>query len=195
IPQPSKGKIWGGTCAPFEGGALGRLQGIHHGIGEGRFRCLCRHRNPSAHAEGCALSPAQDEGSTIRWCPEIIKRDSAGEWPLGLFSSRCHCYAASGENVTVELADKSRDLFIWWRKLLFDRVIAAGIDRDYAEKTVKSANLGLDVIKIETLSLLVQCLVCKFDTDAPGVIAKIGRRLRGVELTSFRTPAKAAFAR
>jgi len=99
-----------------------------------------------------------------------------------------------GENVTVELADKSRDLFIWWRKLLFDRVIAAGIDRDYAEKTVKSANLGLDVIKIETLSLLVQCLVCKFDTDAPGVIAKIGSRLRGVELTSFRTPAKAAFA-
>ena len=99
-----------------------------------------------------------------------------------------------GENVTVELADKSRDLFIWWRKLLFDRVIAAGIDRDYAEKTVKSANLGLDVIKIETLSLLVQCLVCKFDTDAPGVIAKIGNRLRGVELTSFRTPAKAAFA-
>ena len=99
-----------------------------------------------------------------------------------------------GENVTVELADKSRDLFIWWRKLLFDRVIAAGIDRDYAEKTVKSANLGLDVIKIETLSLLVQCLVCKFDTDAPGVIAKIGNRLKGVELTSFRTPAKAAFA-
>ena len=99
-----------------------------------------------------------------------------------------------GENVTVELADKSRDLFIWWRKLLFDRVIAAGIDRDYAEKTVKSANLGLDVIKIETLSLLVQCLVCKFDTDAPGVIAKIGSRLRGFELTSFRTPAKAAFA-
>ena len=99
-----------------------------------------------------------------------------------------------GENVAVELADKSRDLFIWWRKLLFDRVIAAGIDRDYAEKTVKSANLGLDVIKIETLSLLVQCLVCKFDTDAPGVIAKIGNRLRGVELTSFRTPAKAAFA-
>jgi len=59
---------------------------------------------------------------------------------------------------------------------------------------VHSANLGLDVIKIETLSLLVQCLVCKFDTDAPGVIAKIGNRLEGVELTSFRTPAKAAFA-
>ena len=95
-----------------------------------------------------------------------------------------------GENVTVELADRSRDQLMWWRKLLFDRVIAAGIDRGYAEKIVQSENLGLDIIKIETLSLLVQCLVCKFDTDAPGVIAKIGRRLRGVELTSFRTPAK-----
>src|SRR5205823_205168 len=149
IPQPSKGKVWGSTCAPFEGGALGRSQGIHHGIGEGRFRCLRRHRNPSAHAEGCALSPAQDEGSTIRWCPEIIKRDSARECLLNYFPVDVIVTQLQGENVTVELADKSRDLFIWWRKLLFDRVIAAGIDRDYAEKTVKSANLGLDVIKIE----------------------------------------------
>ena len=99
-----------------------------------------------------------------------------------------------GENVTVELSDKTRDQLLWWNKLLFDRVIAVGIDRDYAERIVQSANLGLDVIKIETLSLLVQCLVCKLDTDAPGVIAKIGNRLRGVRLTSFRTPAKAALA-
>ena len=56
------------------------------------------------------------------------------------------------------------------------------------------ADLGLDVIKIEKLSLLVQCLVCMFDTDAPGVIAKIGNRLRGVGLTAFRTPAKALLA-
>lgn len=99
-----------------------------------------------------------------------------------------------GENVTVELADSTRDQFLLWRKLLFDRVIAAGIDRDYAKKIVQSANLGLDVIKIEALSLLVQCLVCKLDTDAPGVIARIGNRLRGVGLTAFRTPAKRLLA-
>ena len=98
------------------------------------------------------------------------------------------------ENATVELADSTRDQLLLWRKLLFDRVIAAGIDRDYAEKIVQWANLGLDVIKIETLSLLVQCLVCKLDTDAPGVIAKIGSRLRGVGLTAFRTPAKRLLA-
>jgi hypothetical protein len=95
-----------------------------------------------------------------------------------------------GENVTVELADKTRDQLLWWNKLLFDRVIVAGVDKYYVEKIVGSVGLGLDVIKIETLSLLVQCLVCKLDTDAPGVIAKIGNRLRGVGLTAFRTPAK-----
>lgn len=99
-----------------------------------------------------------------------------------------------GENVTVELADKTREQLLTWSKLLFDRVIAVGIDRGYAERIVQSANLGLDVIKIETLSLLVQCLVCKLDTDAPGVIAKIGNRLRGVGLTAFRTPAKRLLA-
>ncbi|TMI35685.1 DUF2110 family protein [Candidatus Bathyarchaeota archaeon] len=99
-----------------------------------------------------------------------------------------------GEKITVELADRTRDQLQQWKRLVFDRVITVGVDRDYAEKIVKTANLGLDVIKIETLSLLVHCLVCKFDTDAPGVIAKIGNRLRGVGLTAFRTPAKALLA-
>jgi hypothetical protein len=99
-----------------------------------------------------------------------------------------------GENITVELADRTRDQLLWWNRLLFDRVIAVGIDRDYAERIVQSANLGLDVIKIETLSLLVQCLVCKLDTDAPGVIAKVGNRLRGIGLTAFRSPAKRLLA-
>ncbi len=99
-----------------------------------------------------------------------------------------------GEKITVELADQTRDQFQSWKRLLFDRVIAIGIDRDYAEKIVRAANLDRDVIKIESLSLLVQCLVCKYDTDAPGVVAKVGRRLRGVGLAPFRSPAKALLA-
>lgn len=96
-----------------------------------------------------------------------------------------------GENVTVELADRTRDLLQEWKGLVFDRVIAVGVDRDYVEKTIEKAGLRFDVIKIETLSLLVQCLVCKLDTEAPGVIARIGNRLRGVGLTAFNSPAKA----
>ena len=99
-----------------------------------------------------------------------------------------------GEKITVELADKTMDQFQQWRKFVFDRVVAIGIDRDYIGQVVKQADLGYDIIKIETLSLLVQCLVCKFDTDAPGIVAKLGHRLRGVGLVSYRTPAKALFS-
>ena len=95
-----------------------------------------------------------------------------------------------GENVTVELSDETREQFLTWKKLPFDRVIAIGVGRDEVEKAIQSAGLGLDVIKVETLSLLAQCLVCKMDTDAPGVIARIGKRLQRVGLTAFRTPFK-----
>ncbi len=95
-----------------------------------------------------------------------------------------------GEKVSVELADETRERFLWWKQLPFDRVIAIGIGREEVEKAVQSAKLGFDVIKIETLSLLVQCLVCKMDTEAPGVIARIGSRLRGVGLAAFRSPVR-----
>ncbi len=100
----------------------------------------------------------------------------------------------AGDKITVELADRTRDQLQQWKRLIFDRVVAIGIDSDYAEKIVKTSNLGYDIIKIETLSLLVQCLVCKFDTDAPGIVAKLGHRLRGIGLAAFRTPAKALLA-
>ena len=100
-----------------------------------------------------------------------------------------------GEKIGVELSDRSRDLLQEWKRLLFDRVIVVGVDNDYAARMVKSANIGLDIIKIEPLSLFVQCLVCKFDTDAPGIVAKIGNRLRGIGLTPFKSPAKALLNR
>ena len=99
-----------------------------------------------------------------------------------------------GENITVELSDETRDHLDYWKRLVFDRVIVVGADKGYVERAVRDAGLEYDVIKIETLSLFVQCLVCKFDTDSPGVIARIGSRLRGVGLTAFKTPAKALFA-
>jgi len=95
-----------------------------------------------------------------------------------------------GEKVSVELADETREQFLWWKQLPFDRVIAIGVARDEVEKAVRSARLGFDVIKIESLSLLVQCLVCKMDTDAPGVIAKIGNNLKGVALAAYRSQVK-----
>lgn len=95
-----------------------------------------------------------------------------------------------GEKIGVELSDKTWKKLDLWKKQLFDRVIAVGIDRDYADQIVKASGIDLDIVRVETLSLMVQCLVCKSNTDAPGVVARLGTRLRGVSLTAFRTPAK-----
>ena len=95
-----------------------------------------------------------------------------------------------GENITVELDDEARDNLVSWRKYPFDRVIVVGADKSFVENAVKASGLESDVVKVESLSLFVQSVLCKIGTEAPGVIAKIGNRLRGVGLKSYRTPIK-----
>src|SRR5207247_8823165 len=72
-----------------------------------------------------------------------------------------------GDKITVELADRTRDQLHQWKRRVFDRVITVRVDRDYAEKIVNTANPGLAVIEIETLSLLGHCLFCQFYTYSP----------------------------
>jgi hypothetical protein len=133
---------------------------------------------------------AQLADGTMKSARDILFENALADYfPLDVIASEI-----VGDKITVELADKTRDQIQQWKKLIFDRVIAIGIDREYAEKIIKTLNMSYDIIKIETLSLLVQCLVCKFDTDAPGIVAKLGRRLRGVGLAAFRSPAKALLA-
>ncbi len=95
-----------------------------------------------------------------------------------------------GEKISVELNDEARDRLVSWRKYPFDRVIVVGADKTQAETAVRAAGLQSDIVKVESLSLFVQSLLCKIGTDAPGVIAKIGNLLRGIGLSSYRTPAK-----
>jgi hypothetical protein len=95
-----------------------------------------------------------------------------------------------GEKISVELTDAARDKLVSWRKYPFDRVIVVGADKALVENAVRTSGLEGDILKVESLSLFVQSLLCKIGTDAPGVIAKIGNRLRGVGLSSYRTPVK-----
>ena len=95
-----------------------------------------------------------------------------------------------GENISVEMNDEARDSIVSWRKYPFDRVIVVGADKAQAENAVKASGLQSDIVRVESLSLFVQSLVCKIGTDAPGVIAKIGGQLRGMGLKSYRTPTK-----
>lgn len=95
-----------------------------------------------------------------------------------------------GENISVEMNDEARDRLVSWRKYPFDRVIVVGADKILVENAVRASGLQSDIVKVESLSLFAQSLLCKIGTDAPGVIAKIGNRLRGVGLSSYRTPTK-----
>ena len=92
-----------------------------------------------------------------------------------------------GGKITVELADETRDTLLSWRRFPFDRIIAVGIQKERVEDAIRAEGLGLDVIKVQSLSLLTQCLICKIGTEAPGIIAKIGGRLRSVRLSAYRT--------
>jgi len=116
-------------------------------------------------------------------CREILEENGlVDEFPLEV-----RVLDIQGEKISAELSDGTRDMFNLWRRLPFDRVVAIGVGESEAERAVKAAGLWYDVIRIEPLSVFVQCLVCKIGTEAPGVIAKLGTRLRGVKLASVRT--------
>ncbi len=116
-------------------------------------------------------------------CREILEEHAL----LDYFPLRVVVTEIDGEKVGVELSDETREMLLFWKRLPFDRVIAVGTGKTQVENVVKSEGLEYDVVKIESLSLLVQCLVCKIGTDAPGIIAKLGGRLRGTRLGSYRT--------
>jgi hypothetical protein len=130
---------------------------------------------------------AQLSDGALKPCREILEENGL----VDDFPVRIRVIKVEGEKITVELSDVTKSLFDNWRKLPFDRVVAVGVGRDDVEKAVKAARLSFDVIRIEPLSLFTQCLVCKIGTDAPGVIVKIGNRLKGVRLAAVRALAKA----
>jgi len=129
------------------------------------------HRMRAQLADGIAKS-----------CREILDENGlADNRPVSVLVT-----SIEGERVSLELSDETRLLLQSWKNLPFERVVAMGVSRDNLEVSVKRADLRYDVIRCESLSLFCHCLVCKVGTEAPGVIAKIGRHLKGVSLKAFR---------
>jgi len=129
---------------------------------------------------------AQLADGVARPCREILSENALADgFPLKVLVTDIE-----GERISVELADETRVLLLSWRRFPFDRVLAIGVSKEQAEIAVGHAGLHYDVVDVEPLSPLVQCLVCKIGTDAPGVISKIGSHLRGARLASYRTPVR-----
>ena len=132
------------------------------------------HRMRAQLADGQALSAREilDQNALVDYVP--VKVTVTG---------------FDGDNISVEMEDQARETIVSWKKYPFDRVLVVGADKSQVESSIRASGLQSDVIEVESLSLFVQCLVCKIGTDAPGVIAKIGNRLAGMTLKSYLTPA------
>jgi hypothetical protein len=75
--------------------------------------------------------------------------------------------------------------FEQWRRERFHRIIAIGGLQDELREAVRVSKVERDIIEIEELSFTANSLVCKLGTDAPGIIAKIGRYISSFKLYAF----------
>ena len=119
---------------------------------------------------------------------EISKRFSLhGGFPL---KTRVTNVDSIAQKVDIELSDEQAAYFKNWERFPFDRVVLIGCSKTILKNAVESANLRRDIADIESLGLAVHVLTCKLGTDAPGIIPRIGRFLRGVNAYAFqpRTP-------
>ena len=92
-----------------------------------------------------------------------------------------------GENKNIEasLSEAQFSLFRDWVRSRFDRLIILGSLFSDVERAVKLSRHSRDVIKIESLGVLEQVVLCKLGTDAVGLIPKLGRYLKSAVLVPF----------
>lgn len=84
---------------------------------------------------------------------------------------------------------KQLDLFWSWKKAGTDRVIVNATTRSELKAALKRTGHGRDIYEIERLGLMEHAVVCKEDTDGPGIVAAIGPYLKseiGVVIGSSR---------
>jgi len=83
------------------------------------------------------------------------------------------------------ISDDQISRFDQWRRQRFHRIIAIGGFQDELREAMRLSKVEGDVIELEELAMTAHCLVCKLGTDAPGVIAKIGRYISNFKLHAF----------
>jgi hypothetical protein len=83
------------------------------------------------------------------------------------------------------ISDDQVARFEQWRRERTHRIIAVGGSHDKLHEAVRLSKAERDIIQIEELSFAANSLVCKLGTDAPGIIAKIGRYISEFKLYAF----------
>jgi len=96
--------------------------------------------------------------------------------------------------IDAELADEQIAKFFSWQDSLLDRLLILGASLDQVKMAVEQAELGRDVIDIESLGMFEHALVCKLGTDAAGLVSRLGMRLRKAKFTVFNPKKVTAFS-
>jgi hypothetical protein len=71
------------------------------------------------------------------------------------------------------------DLWWDWKKSSQDRVIANAVTRSELKVAVKRTGHARDIYGIERLGLMEHMIICRETSDGPGIVAAIGRFVKG----------------
>jgi hypothetical protein len=89
------------------------------------------------------------------------------------------------KNVEAHLSEAQVSLFSGWVGCRFDRLVVLGSLFSDVERAVKLSRHFRDIIRVESLGVLEQVVLCKLGTDAVGLIPKLGRYLKSAVLVPF----------
>ena len=89
------------------------------------------------------------------------------------------------DSVNARLSESQLSLFNKWVNSSFDRLIILGSSFSDVERSVRMSRHYRDIIKVESLGVLEQVILCKLGTDAVGLIPKLGRYLKLAVLIPF----------
>jgi len=87
--------------------------------------------------------------------------------------------------IEAELSEAQLSQITSWIRSSFDRLVVLGAFFSDVERAVKMSKHFRDVIRIESLGMLEQIILCKLGTDAVGLIPKLGRFLPDAVLVPF----------
>jgi hypothetical protein len=87
--------------------------------------------------------------------------------------------------IDATLSENQLRLFKNWINDRFDRLIILGSLKSEVISAVRSLKASRDIIRIESLGLLEQNILCKLGTDSKGLIPKLGRYLKSAILVPF----------
>lgn len=69
---------------------------------------------------------------------------------------------------------EQEDVWWTWKKSISDRVIVNSVTRSQLKAAIKKTGHERDIYGIERIGLMEHAVVCRENTDGPGIVSEIG---------------------